>query len=134
MRAARYLACLLLTLIGRAAPAQRVVVYRAAEQSWRFYAALYGRAGRPVLVDGIRRLHVRARRHAGNAPASERAFLLRTQRRQRAILASLRAGRGDDAVEGLRRLIGSAVGDLGRVLGAGERTPLRPVRGSKRRS
>jgi DNA-binding GntR family transcriptional regulator len=106
---------------------------RAAEQGWRFYAALYGRAGRPGLVDSIRRLHVLARRHAGAASATERAFMLRMQRRQRAILASLRAGRGDDAVEGLRRLVSSATGNLGRVLGGAERTALRPVRGSKRR-
>jgi DNA-binding GntR family transcriptional regulator len=101
---------------------------RAAEQAWRFYAALYARAGRPVLVDAIRRLHALARGHADLGPAAARALAARTQRRQRAILASLRAGRGDHAVESLRRLISSSTGDLGSML-AGARAPtLRPVR------
>jgi DNA-binding GntR family transcriptional regulator len=106
---------------------------RAVEQDWRFYAALYARSGRSVLIDTIRRLHTLARRHADAAPAAERAFAARRLRRQRAILAHLRAGRRDDAVESLRRLISSATGDLGRVLSSEDRATLRPVRGTKRR-
>ncbi len=105
---------------------------RAAEHVWRFYAALYARSGRPVVVDVIRRLHALARSHADLGAAAARALASRTQRRQRAMIASLRAGRGDEAVEGLRRLIGSSAGDLGSVL-AGARAPtLRPVRTPRR--
>jgi DNA-binding GntR family transcriptional regulator len=107
---------------------------RAAEHGWRFYAALYARSGRPVLIDTIRRLHVLERRHADVGQATERALVARRLRRQRAILACLRAGRNDDAVEGLRRLISSATGDIGSLLaGAGPAT-LQPVRGSRRRT
>lgn len=105
---------------------------RASEHAWRFYAALYARSGRAVLVDAIRRLHVLARSHAELGPAAARALASRTQRRQRAMLASLRAGRGDEAVESLRRLIGSSTGDLAGML-AGPRPPmLRPVRTTRR--
>src|SRR5512132_2924808 len=47
---------------------------RMAEHGWRFYAALYARSGRPVLIDTIRRLHVLERRHADVAQATERAL------------------------------------------------------------
>jgi DNA-binding GntR family transcriptional regulator len=107
---------------------------RAGEHGWRFYAALYARSGRPVLIDTIRRLHVLARRHTDVGTAGERALVARRLRRQRAMLACLRAGRSDDAVEGLRRLISSAAGDLGSVLGGAGPATLEPVRGSRRRT
>jgi DNA-binding GntR family transcriptional regulator len=106
---------------------------RAAEHRWRFHAALYGRSGRPTLVDTIRRLHASTRRHADAGSGAERASAVRTYRRQRAILAFLRTGRADEAVDALRRLVGTSTGDLARMLTDTSRTTLRPVRGPRRR-
>ena len=108
---------------------------RAAAHAWRFHAAIYAPSGRPVLVDNIRRLRTQATRY-------RRAFAGRRRgpdpelREHRALLALLRAGKPDEAVERLRHHISSPTSDLASLLThlAPPSAGPRPTRGPRRRS
>jgi DNA-binding GntR family transcriptional regulator len=107
---------------------------RATANAWRFHAALYAPAGRPMLVDNIRRLRAQAARY-------RRAFAARRRgpdpelREHRALLALLRAGKPDEAVERLRHHISSPTSDLASLLTHLASPPAgpRPTRGPRRR-
>jgi DNA-binding GntR family transcriptional regulator len=104
---------------------------RAASHAWRFHAALYARSGRPVLVENIRRLQTQAARYGRAAGAKRRSGTLRERR---ALVGLLRAGRGEEAVELLRRHISGPTSDLASFLThlAAPAGP-RPGRGPRRR-
>jgi len=97
---------------------------RAAAHRWTFRAALYAPSGRPLLVDNVRRL----RRQAAQYQAALGTGSVRTTRDERALLASLRAGRSDEAVERLRRSIDRPSAALAAVLGRRASPPKGPRR------
>jgi DNA-binding GntR family transcriptional regulator len=97
---------------------------RAAAHRWTFRAALYAPSGRPLLVDNVRRL----RRQAAQYEAALGAGAVRTTRDERALLASLRAGRSDEAVERLRRSIDRPRAAVAALLGRRASRPSGPRR------
>jgi len=105
---------------------------RAAAHRWTFRAALYAPSGRPLLVDNVRRLRAQAAQYE----AALGAGAVRSTRDERALVASLRAGRGDEAVERLRRSIERPAAALAAMLGRRASPPSgpRPTRGPRRRT
>jgi DNA-binding GntR family transcriptional regulator len=89
---------------------------RAAAHGWRFHVALYAPSGRPVLVENIRRLQIQAARYGRASGTKRRSGTGRTPREWRALVGLLRAGRGDEAVELLRRHISGPTSDLASFL------------------
>jgi len=109
---------------------------RAAAHGWGFHAALYAPSGRPVLVDNIRRLQTQAARYGRTYVTKGRGASGRALREHRTLVALLRAGRHEEAVERLRRHISGPASDLASLLTHLATPPAgpRPTRGPRRRS